>query len=599
MKTAWWRPWVLDALMSGIVGLACFFIGFGRSPLALKEPLGSGDLTYYYGYLNAQGMGDGLSPHFGYPYGFDGSYFPVSDWIQLLTAQGIGAVTGTVYLGLNVSYALSFAAAAVLAWLASRLAGVPRVLAIVIGVAFTVLPTHWFRIEHITLATIYSLPAALSIALIILRGRLDATPEGRSREFRLWLGGACALALMIAFSGLYYAFYGTFLILLAVLFRVSRADSWKRWLWNLIPLAVLGVFTLLALIPGIRTRLTSEGSVGYERPIYDAVLYSGQMIDAILPTRVSMLPGLGDLAQPLDAINEWANDANTFGVRWIADQGTTLTLLAAIAILLWIAFWGGVGKVAHDGSLSTTGQQFVAQARSTLVFLITAAVLTAASYVPFGFGTYFSTAITLNFRGWDRLIVLFQLLLLVALGLIAALALERVPEARRRLVLIVAVIVAGASMLLDTVLPARTFFDGQLLKGQEQVHAASLVIQDMAAVPQDCAILQLPYRQFPEAAPVARLGVYEPLWFGLVDRTRAWSYGGVYGSKQDQWLQRVSADPVASLGELKAQGFCAILVDSRGYDQAGLDAVTGELARGLGEPIVAQGVEPVLIYRIP
>jgi len=579
--------------------MAAFLIGFGRSPLALKDPLGSGDLTYYYGYLNAQGVGDGMSPHLGYPYGFDGSYFPVSDWIQLLTAQGIGAVTGTVFLGLNVTYALSFAAAAVLAWLASRLAGVPRLFSIVIGVAFTVLPTHWFRIEHITLATIYSLPAALSIAMLILRGRLDMSTGWRSGQFRLWWGLACALSLIIAFSGLYYAFYGSCLILLAVLFRVSKAGSWRRWLRNLIPLGILGVFTIIALMPGIRTRLSSEGSVGYERPIYDAVLYSGQMIDAILPTRVSMLPGLGGLGQPLEAINNWANEANTFGVRWIADQGTTLTLVAAIAILLWIAFWGGVGKVAHDEALPEPRQHFVAQARTTLVFLITAAVLTAATYVPFGFGTYFSTAITLNFRGWDRLIVLFQLLLLVALGLIASLALQRVPDTRQRPVVIVAVVLAGISMLLDTVLPARSFFDGQLLKGQEQIHAASLVIQDMAGVPQDCAVLQLPYRQFPEAAPLERFGVYDPVWLGLVDRTRAWSYGGVYGSKQDQWLQLVSADPVASLGELKAQGFCAILVDSRGYDQAGLDTVTGELARGLGEPIVAQGVEPVLVYRIP
>lgn len=236
----------------------------------------------------------------------------------------------------------------------------------------------------------------------------------------------------------------------------------------------------------------------------------------------------------------------------------------------------------------------------TLVFLAVSAALTALWFVPFGLGTYFSMAVTLNFRGWDRMIALFQLLLLVSLGLIIHLALLRVGQARRRMVLIAVVALASVTVLLDTVLPARAFYSEQIAGAAERVHPASMVVEQVdQVVPAGCAILQLPYRLFPEAAPIQRLGVYEPLWFGLVDRNHPWSYGGVFGSTQDQWLQRVSADPVANLGELKALGFCAILVDVRGYDQAGIDAVVPQLTRSLGPPVLAQGVEQALIYAIP
>lgn len=590
----------LDAGLAGMLGLIAFLVGFGRSPLDLRLPLGSGDLPYYYGVVNAPGLRGELAPHLGYPFGLDTAFFPDSSWIQILAARAITWLTGTVFFGVNAVYVLSFAAAAVAAWLACRLAAMPRALAILIAVAYTAIPAHWFRIEHTWLATIYSLPVALSIALIVLTGRLDDGQQRRTMGRRSWSAVCAGLCLVLAFSGLYYTFYGLLLIALAVVFRFSKAPSLRAWTLNLMPVVVTGCGAILAMAPGIVVRLTTDVEAGYQRPIYDAVLYSGQFIDAILPTNVSMMPVFSRLAEPMATINAWASAANAFGVRWTADQGTTLILIAAVALVLWLAAWGGTRRVAHDAVMTPADRRRARQARTTLVFLAVSAALTAVFFMPFGLGTYFATAVTLNFRGWDRMIALFQLLLLVSLGLIVQLALLRVDRARRRVALSAVVVMASITVLLDTVLPARAFYSEQLAGAAEQVHPASMVVEQVAqVVPAECAILQLPYRKFPEAAPIERLGVYEPLWFGLVDRQHAWSYGGVFGSAQDRWLQQVSADPVANLGELKAKGFCAILVDVRGYDQAGVDAVTGDLTRALGPPVSAQGVEQALIYAIP
>lgn len=591
---------LLDAGLAGLLGLVAFLFGFGRSPLDLRLPLGSGDLTYYYGVVNAPGLRGEVAPHLGYPFGLDTAYFPDSAWIQILAARAITWLTSTVFFGVNAVYVLSFAATAIAAWLACRLVSMPRALAILIAVAYTAIPTHWFRIEHTWLATMYSLPVALSIALIVLTGRLDQGRQPGILGRRAWALACAGLCLVLAFSGLYYTFYGLLLIALAVLFRFSKAPSPKAWALNLMPLVVVGAGTLLAMAPGIVVRLTSDVEAGYQRPIYDAVLYSGQFVDAILPTSVSMMPVFSRLADPMRSINEWASQANAFGVRWTADQGTTLILIAAIALVLWLAAWGGARRIDHDARLLAPDRRSARQARTTLVFLVVAAALTAVFFMPFGLGTYFSTAVTLSFRGWDRMIALFQLLLLVSLGLIITLALLRVDQARRRIVLAIIVVLAAVTVLLDTILPARAFYDDQIAGAAEHVHPATMVVEQVdQVVPAGCAILQLPYRLFPEAATIQRLGVYEPLWFGLVDRNHPWSYGGVFGSAQDQWLQQVSADPVANLGELKAKGFCAILVDVRGYDQAGIDTVSNELSRALGPPVSAQGVEQALIYVIP
>lgn len=587
-----------DATLTGLLGLATFFIGFGQPLSALKGPLGQGDMSYYYAVANAPGLRGEVSPHMGYPFGLDSAYFPGTDLIQITVARFVSWITGTVFLGVNTAYVLSFAGAAVACWLACRIAGINRALSITIAVAFTALPTHWFRIEHTWLATIYSVAVSLAIALIILSGRLDGGRKGEAFSWRRWALLTIALSLVVAWSGLYYTFYGCLIIMIAIAFRISKVPVRRDWLLNLIPLVVIGLGTGLAMLPGLIVRLTTGVAAGYERPIFDAILYGGQLADSILPTTVSMMPVISRLTDPLTELNDWANQANAIGVRWTADQGTTLTLIAALVLLAWLAAWGGSTKVRPG-----IGRSVLARAetsRAYLVYLAVTAALVAFIFVPFGLSAWFSTAVTLSLRGWDRMIILFQLLLLVSLGLVVQLALIRIRRERRRVVLGLLIFFAAVTVLLDTVIPARSYFASVVARGAEQVHPNNLIVEQVNAIAgDDCAVLQLPYRRFPEAPNVERLGVYEPLWLGLMGRQNMWSYGGVFGSPQDLWLARVATDPIANLGELKARGFCAITVDARGYNQEGINQTQGQLTSALGQPSVVQGVEPVLIYRLP
>jgi hypothetical protein len=587
-----------DASLTGLLGLATFFIGFGQPLSALKGPLGQGDMSYYYAVANAQGLRGEVSPHLGYPFGLDTAYFPGTDLIQITVARVLSWITGTVFLGVNAVYVLSFAGAAVACWLACRIARINRGLSITIALAFTALPTHWFRIEHTWLATIYSVAVSLAIALIILSGRLDGGRKGEGFRWRRWAILSIALSLVVAWSGLYYTFYGCLIIVIAMAFRISKVPARKDWLLNLIPLVVIGAGTGLAMLPGVIARVTTGVAAGYERPIYDAILYGGQLADSILPTTVSMMPVISSITDPLNDLNDWANQANAIGVRWTADQGTTLTLIAALVLLAWLAAWGGSARVRPGVGRAALGRADAS--RAYLVYLAVTAALVAFIFVPFGLSAWFSTAVTLSLRGWDRMIILFQLLLLVSLGLVVQLALMRLRRERRRIVMVLVIAFAGVTVLLDTVLPARSYFAGVVARGAEQVHPNSLIVEQVNAIAgDDCAVLQLPYRRFPEAPNVERLGVYEPLWLGLMGRQNMWSYGGVFGSPQDLWLERVATDPVANLGELKATGFCAITVDARGYDQEGINATQAQLTSALGQPSLVQGVEPVLIYRLP
>jgi phosphoglycerol transferase len=155
----------------------------------------------------------------------------------------------------------------------------------------------------------------------------------------------------------------------------------------------------------------------------------------------------------------------------------------------------------------------------------------------------------------------------------------------------VALLIAGVLLVFaDSVAPAITFYRDQLRAAEIRLSEAQVIAESVEAeAGQNCAIFQLPYIPFPESAPLNELGVYDPLWLGLAEGTNMWSYGGIAGSQQDAWLLSVESRLPDSVVELKARGFCGVLLDERGFTPATFADAQQRLGERLGPPVRLQG----------
>ncbi len=107
----------------------------------------------------------------GYPLGQNGSFFPELNVIHIIGVKALGlfssdpATVGAVYLLLG--YPLIGAAA----YLLARSQRLSPAASVVVGVLFAAAPGHAERFEHLWLASYWTLPPAIWVAIEVARGR--------------------------------------------------------------------------------------------------------------------------------------------------------------------------------------------------------------------------------------------------------------------------------------------------------------------------------------------------------------------------------------------------------------------------------------------
>lgn len=589
-----------QTIATTVLALIFSIAAFGKSILNLGNPFSIGDGIESYAGYNSNGLLGEISPHFAYPFGQDWRYFPSTSLIQSNLAHTISWITRNNFIGFNLVFILTFPLCSLLVLKTLRTFGVQSWINVPLALGFTAVPFHFYRLEHQELSTLYSLPLGMLLTALISVGVLEQGYKIKMKsnigETGTSLGWILLGSVVLGWSGLYYSFFSMIMMGAAILFRATRSKNLKAWSRNLVPFLITGFMVLVALIPSLLIQMHGQ-KITFRRLTIESVIYSGQLIDSIVPTTISRVPGASFFAKALLPVNAWADTAGTIGVRWISDQGTVLTLFGA-AILLVFAFGKSKFKISDTHKFIHAHTQEISKGEDNIQFIYILIFLTVLLLVPFGINELFATVISPQIRGWDRIIPLLQLLIIIGFGIVVEMYLLKNQKKKARVILIaVPLILIGT--LYDSVLPASSYINDQFKFANEQKILASKVVSVVESqVGRNCAVLQLPYIHFPESAPLEKLGVYTPLWLPLVSKHNMWSYGGIYGSKQDVWVKAVSDNPIEFLSELKKRNFCAIEVATDGYKENDLAFLKEKFARQFGNPVTVDGPPKFLVYKI-
>ncbi|MCJ7672086.1 MAG: hypothetical protein MUP67_08555, partial [Acidimicrobiia bacterium] len=196
----------------------------------------------------------------GAPFGQKLYDFPATgDGWNLLELKAFGIFTGDPALAMNAFFIVTFPLAALGAYIGLRLLGVQIAIASALAVVYSVLPYHFERNEvHLFLTAYFAVPLACLVLIRQMDTRTMARVPRRGVPLRQTLFskgtvGAILVCILLAGTGLYYAF---FFMLLALMVGVLSAIRTRAF-------GPLVSAAMLTMIVGGLMVLTNAPSVLY------------------------------------------------------------------------------------------------------------------------------------------------------------------------------------------------------------------------------------------------------------------------------------------------------------------------------------------------
>jgi len=497
--------------------------------------------------------------------------FPLQfECLHLLILKAMSAFSGDWALLINAYFILGFPMIALSALAVMRRFSVSPAAAATASVLYCFLPSRLLKGQgHLFLDTFFQVPLAV---LIALWASGDAPPLVRKEKKRwCWfeLGrprsvAALVICAVVATSGVYYAFFSTWLILVAGIHGSRKQRSSRNIVAALAMIGVIWAVVAVEAAPTLAYQIRHGANPAVvQRAPGEAEFHGLRIAQLLLPIEGHRL---GILRRLKERYNRTAP----------LPGESSLTSLGIVGAVAFVALLGAQLVPRRTVPANEPG--------SALATLNLAAVLLGTIG---GFGSLFALLVSPAVRTYCRINVFIAFISLFAF----ALASDRVlPLLRSRFRLLVLPVVLAVGLTDQASLLAVPSYQQAR---SEYASDGAFVRRVEGAVPPQAMIFQLPYQPFPEATPVGRMGSYDPLRPYLHSRTLRWSFGTIRGREGDDWISAISQEPPAALVEtVSAAGFAGILVDRYGYSDGGAEIEAGLRARLGAEPISDSGIGP-------
>ncbi len=470
--------------------------------------------------------------------------FPVPEQLQFFALNFWGLFSQDPTTVWNLHFLSGYCLAAVAFYLSALYLRIRPAYAFALSIAFTYLPFHSLRYEHLFLSHYW----VLAPASALLIGR-DWANKGGSQS-------GWGLGIFIALVSFWHSYYGYFVVGVLGIASVWRAIRSKRWR-PLVPALVAGLAFSISI--GISTahhflaiQHSEETPPRFVRNPSDSLLYS-------LRPEAVLLPIENHRFAPFRRAREIYMEKR-FRLEGLTESIGSLGVLGLF--LGWVAL---IRK--KEGSR--------AGFFSLLVFIFSFRV---------GIGSIIAFSVLPVFRATNRISPLLASVVLLGLGRILTAGTSRAAATWKRtwgegflaglLVLFV---------LWDQVLPTPSL---------AQQHRAIADSKNFVAKIEETAgggaVLQLPVVPFPEQPVRYRMADYSHATGPLYSRRTRWSYGAWKGSAALAKMENLereleSSEPIASaLTKVRDTGYAGIWIDRFGYADDG-DSIVRSLRAALAQ----------------
>lgn len=496
------------------------------------------------------------NPSLGAPFGqnlYDFPY-PATASLQVILFKLIGAISQNHWLTHNIYYLLTFPLITITSLFCLRELGVSRYVSVMGSILFAFVPYHFFHfVNHLFSSGYYTVPLAILLAVWIFKERelfFRIGKEKISRRFFI----ASGFATLLAISDIHYAFFGSFLILVAGLSGAIVRRNYRPLANALVLITLLSTIVVACLIPTIAYHNEfGSNPVAAKRSPAEADTYALKIIQMLLPVKEHRVPALNQVTDKYYVEMGFLNEASYATLGIVASMGFVITLL-------WL-FLGRFSRINDEATRASLDILSILNGGALLLGTVG------------GFGTIFAFLISPQIRVYNRISIFIAFISLSAVCIVIDNIIKSTSNnGKSTRWLFAAMCTLSVVGVLDQTSPS--YVQNYEKIAMEFNNDKNFISKLEATLPPNSMIFQLPYIPFPENGTVLKMTDYQHMKGYLHSKNLLWSYGAVKGREAAHWGNRISGKPVAELvQDVSVVGFQGIYLDRYGYDDNGRSIV--------------------------
>lgn len=493
----------------------------------------------------------------GAPFSATNYDFPLyADYLNVLYIKIFANITNSYALGINIAFILLFPITSIITYLVMKNMGIRNLFCIFGSLTFSFLPYRFLRkTTHFFLSMYAQIPL---ITLVIFWLITDENFFIMNKDFFKYKKNYYAILFLIitSFTGIYYAFFGVFFIIIAIIIKTVNKRNIKTLLSGIIIISIVCIPILLASIPN-RVFIEKNG-VNMESPIRsssEAEVYGLKITQLLLPNQshgIQALQNIQDKYSNAPLPNEGSEYLGLIGVMGF------ITLIVTLLI-----------------NHNQVGKELLLFSRLNLFGVLLGTIG--------GFGSMFALLITPQIRAYNRISVYIAFLSITAVCLLLTKMYEKFNIPLGVTVLLIGIFMIG---LREQAIVNKGGYNDIIFSYRSD---EKFIKEIEGNVSDGAMIYQWVYQAYPETPPINAMGDYASARGYLHSDTLRWSYGDQKGRKSDIWNRYVaSLDIEEKLEVIVLAGFEGIYIDTYAYTNDELSALTSRLSTILCiEPLVS------------
>ncbi len=493
------------------------------------------------------------NPLIGVPDGYSLVDFPMPDGLSFLFIKVLTFFSSDWVFVQNAFFLLTFPLAAMTALFVFKRLGLKYPLALTGSLLYSLLPYHFLRgINHLLLSAYFIVPLAIWLAILIYQNKLFDQGKGVFFFDKKKLSLYFFICLLVGSTGIYYAYFGCFFILVAG----CIASYAKKKFFPLVHAALLVGVICLSVLINLWPTISYQFKHGKNHEVAQRSMSGTECFG--LKISQLLLPIEHDRIKLMERI------------RRSYDRQTPLNNENACATLGGIAGLGFVFLIGRIFFRRQTANEEDGITKDALSHFTIAGVLLATIG---GFSTFIAMSVLPGIRAYNRISVFLAFFALAAFFLFLQECIKkRGLQEGKKIIWSISLILLAFGIFNQT---SRTYGVKTKRESIDLKYRAdkALVEQIEAVLPAYSKIFQLPYMFFPENyPPPGDLYSYDHFRASLCSNTLKWSFGAIKGRTVDKWQKATASYPVAEMvDELVGKGFSGIYLNRLGYQDRGAE----------------------------
>ena len=503
------------------------------------------------------------------------------DTFHFAVLQGLSHIFKSYALAFNFYFFSLFPLTALISYLVMDSLKVKNLLSILGSVTFTFLYFRFLRgTLHYFLSAYTLIPVGILILLWLI---IDSEFFNFNKNFFKNKRNYIAIITLIitGISGIYYAFFLCFFILIAILIRIINQNKTfnniiKIFIKGGSLLAIVGITVIISAIPTyLNLNKYGASPIKTHRFTYEAEVYGLKIIQMFLPTQ----------SHNIDFLQQKITHYNTATPMVNENVSAYLGIIGIIGfICLMVVVFINFKNYDNDNIIL----------RSLCTFNIMAVLLATIG----GFSSIFSLFISPLIRGYNRISVFIAYFCILAVCVIISKWFKKknFKQSGKLIINTVCIVVFGLATLEQVVFTSKESQNNSV----NLFYTHERFVQQIEnSVPPESMIFQLPYQATPEQVGPNGMPDYLEAVGYLHSKTLRWSFGDYKGRAADEWVKQTCQLPTQQLvDKISFAGFAGIYIETQGYTSEQLESIKSELQNILGvQPIVSDNNE-LLFYNM-